>query len=361
ARKCRSSNVRAATRSSCTGTTSRRSPAIRRLPFRALPFSHEGDRDRWSRRAGDRHARARRGRCAEYELPGRLGAWLAEPRGQGRRARLLPDLDAEPARREDRRPVPGHLLDRQGPQLPRELPRARRPRERRRARQLPGLSGPKADPALPRARRARNVAVLQRPGRPHECERDPRDRVPGESGRRPVARSPCVALPRRPVHRQPARDQPVRQRDEGPAESPAAAVEPAGMPPEQHLLDLTTTHSEGVEVIVPPLHHAIVTAKLDVGDLRSAQTKLEDVLRDIDSTYPLTPAGLGVTVAWGIPYFDKYVPAQAKAHLPHDRRAQKQVLLPTRRFPSDPSTTILETNDLVVLLRSDRIEHIEAA
>ena len=139
------------------------------------------------------------------------------------------------------------------------------------------------------------------------------------------------------------------------------AVEPAGMPLEQHLIDLSTTHSEGVEVVVPPLHHAVVTAKLEVSDLRTAQTQLEDVLRDIDSTYVLTPAGLGVTVAWGLPYFEKYVPAQAKAHLPHDRRAQKPVLLPDRRFPSDPSTTILEANDVAVLLRSDRVEHIDVA
>ena len=42
------------------------------------------------------------------------------------------------------------------------------------------------------------------------------------------------------------------------------AVEPAGMPAEQHLLDLATTHSEGIEVVVPPLHSAVVTAKLHV-------------------------------------------------------------------------------------------------
>jgi hypothetical protein len=140
------------------------------------------------------------------------------------------------------------------------------------------------------------------------------------------------------------------------------AAEPAGMPAEQHLLDLATTRSEGVEVIVPPLHSAVVTAKLhDVSDLRGAQQQLEDVLRRIDSRYTLTPAGLGVTVAWGQPYFDRYVPAQAKAHLPRDRRAQKPVLLPTRRFPSDPKSTVLETNDVAVLLRSDRVDHIDAA
>src|SRR5581483_1354777 len=46
---------------------------------------------------------------------------------------------------------------------------------------------------------------------------------------------------------------------------------------------------------------------------------------------------------------------------PFDRRARKPVLLPTRRFPSDPDTTRLESNDVAVLLRSDRLDHIDAA
>ena len=55
------------------------------------------------------------------------------------------------------------------------------------------------------------------------------------------------------------------------------------------------------------------------------------------------------------------MPAQAKLHLPHDRRAGKPALLPTRTFPSDPQDTRLEQNDVAVLLRSDRLDHIEAA
>ena len=138
-------------------------------------------------------------------------------------------------------------------------------------------------------------------------------------------------------------------------------AEPVGMPLEQHVIHLSTTTSEGVEVVVPPLHHAVVTAKLEVSDLRKAQAQLEDVLRQLDATYELSPAGLGVTAGWGIPYFETHVPSQAKVHLPFDRRARKPVLLPTRRFPSDPSSTILEDNDLVVLLRSDHVEHIDDA
>jgi hypothetical protein len=132
------------------------------------------------------------------------------------------------------------------------------------------------------------------------------------------------------------------------------------MPPEQHLISLATTTSEGVEVVVPPLHSEIVTATLHDVDLRKAQTQLEDVLRRLDATYVSNPAGLGVVVAWGLPYFGR-VHAAAERHLPFDRRAQKPVLLPTRRFPSDPASTLLEQNDVAFLLRSDVAAHIDDA
>jgi hypothetical protein len=138
-------------------------------------------------------------------------------------------------------------------------------------------------------------------------------------------------------------------------------AEAAGMPAEQHVINLGTTRSEGVVVVVPPLHSEVVTATLKVSDLRTAQRQLEDVLKTIDSRHQLTPAGLGVTVAWGLPYFTKHVAAQARTHLPYDRRARKPVLLPDRRFPSDPADTILEANDVAVLLRSDHVEHIDDA
>jgi hypothetical protein len=138
-------------------------------------------------------------------------------------------------------------------------------------------------------------------------------------------------------------------------------AEPAGMPPEQHLLDLATVRSDGIEVVVPPLHSEVVTATLNVSDLPAAQRDFEDALRKLDARFPLTPAGLGVTVGWGLPYFERHVARQAKTHLPHDRRAGKPVLLPSRRFPSDPDRTLLERNDVVVLLRSDHREHIDAA
>jgi hypothetical protein len=152
--------------------------------------------------------------------------------------------------------------------------------------------------------------------------------------------------------------------------APAArTVAPVSRPPEQHLLlNVREITDNGVEVLVPPLHHQLVTAKLKVEDdpkaLRNAQAELENGLAKLDDRYDPTPVGLGVTVGWGLPYFRRYVPALAGRHLPVDRRAsrakgkERLVLLDAIRFPSDPPEMKLEDNHLVVLLRSDDLAHI---
>lgn len=144
-------------------------------------------------------------------------------------------------------------------------------------------------------------------------------------------------------------------------EAPRRRPPVAGLPAEQHVIDLGLVEHEGVEVVVPPLHNEVVTGLVQADDLRAAQAKLEDALRELDARYALSPAGLGVTVAWGLPYFERRVPAQARRHLPHDRRAERAVLLPGRRFPSDPASTLLESNDVAVLLRSDSRDRIDEA
>ena len=109
------------------------------------------------------------------------------------------------------------------------------------------------------------------------------------------------------------------------ADSPSRpAAGPA--PPEQHLLDgIGVVVDNDVEVLVPPLHHQIVTATLAVSprpaDLTEAAETFESAIRQLESRYDRTPAGLGITVAWGMPYFDRYVPRQAARHLPVDERA----------------------------------------
>jgi hypothetical protein len=135
---------------------------------------------------------------------------------------------------------------------------------------------------------------------------------------------------------------------------------------EQHLLaHMEVVTRNGVEVLVPPLHHQVVTAEIAPGtDLRRAQDALEAKLRRLEADYNATPAGLGVTVAWGLPYFRRRIGRAARTYLPVDLRASTPghrvpALLDAIRFPSDPADVILEQNDVAVLLRSDRMAHIE--
>jgi len=145
------------------------------------------------------------------------------------------------------------------------------------------------------------------------------------------------------------------------AASPKRPAAATNAPPEQHVFDLSTIQNEGVDVLVPPRHSEVVTATVAVDDLSTARHDLEQALSDLDARYALNPAGLGVTIAWGLPYFEQRVAAAAKSQLPFDRRAGKPALLPARRFPSDPHSTRLEENDAAVLLRSDTREHIDEA
>ena len=140
-------------------------------------------------------------------------------------------------------------------------------------------------------------------------------------------------------------------------------------PAEQHLLaEAKLLVHDGIEVIEPPLHHQVVTARLGVrrqpDELARAQAALEKALRRIEERYEVTPAGLAVSVAWGLPYFRRFVPDLADRHLPIDRRASTSAKRPVSaafdatRFPSDLSTTILERNEVAFLLRSDDREHV---
>ena len=146
------------------------------------------------------------------------------------------------------------------------------------------------------------------------------------------------------------------------APSRAAAATPA-LPAEQHLLvDVPVITDNGVEVLVPPLHHQLVTAKLRVGRtkaaLREAQRELEQALQTMDRSFAPTPAGLGLAVAWGLPYFRRYVAAPWASYAPRDLRASGPALLDAILFPSDPTYARLEQNDIVVHLRSDSLAHI---
>src|SRR5580765_5397634 len=56
----------------------------------------------------------------------------------------------------------------------------------------------------------------------------------------------------------------VDQLTAAPHRTPATSL-----PPEQHVFHLGSVQSEGVEVLVPPLHSEIVTARIATSDLRA--------------------------------------------------------------------------------------------
>ena len=143
-----------------------------------------------------------------------------------------------------------------------------------------------------------------------------------------------------------------------------------------------------VAMLVPPLHDQVVTAKLKLPAtakvLREAQRLLESVLLELERQLPPTPKGVGIAVAWGLPYFERYVPRLGTttgffegrrsypAYLPIDVATSKTegrtiyALREARTFPSDQpplgfGSVRLEQNDVAVLLHGDSLANIGEA
>lgn len=152
---------------------------------------------------------------------------------------------------------------------------------------------------------------------------------------------------------------------------PTEAAGDDALPPEQHrILELRTTREQGKTILIPPLHHQVVTATLllprDRSRLQDAQRRLEQTLATLEQSYHPTPGGLAITVAWGGPCFERYVSGPAATMLPLDTRAAADAgqpvpaLLDAIRFPSDPASVVLEQNDLAARLASDSLDTIAA-
>src|SRR5260221_1909540 len=140
-------------------------------------------------------------------------------------------------------------------------------------------------------------------------------------------------------------------------------------------------------VLVPPLHNHVITATLKVPAnaqaLQEAQHHLESVLLGLEQRFPPPPSGLGIVTAWGLPYFQHYIPSLGKsssffragtrypAYLPVDLMTSKQrgqtvyAIQESMTFPSDQpppgfGPVRLEQNEVAVLLRSDSLANIMA-
>jgi hypothetical protein len=182
------------------------------------------------------------------------------------------------------------------------------------------------------------------------------------------------------------------------ARPPARAAFAAAQPmQEQYLLQneqVIEVNGAGVEssagtiaVRVPALHDHVITATLNVPAnakaLQEAQQHLESVLLGLEQPFPPTPTGLGIALAWGLPYFHHYIPSLGKpspfftagtrypTYLPVDLVTSKlegktvYAVQDARTFPSDQpppgfGPVHLEQNDVALLLRSDSLSNIMA-
>jgi hypothetical protein len=180
-----------------------------------------------------------------------------------------------------------------------------------------------------------------------------------------------------------------------------APARPVGAKPpsqEQYLLENTQVinvngsglqHKHGsVAVHVPPLHDHVITAKLNVAAtpaaLQEAQRHLDSVLAKLETQFDPSPAGVGVTIAWGLPYFEQFIPSlgttseffeagtRFPAYLPIDMATSKSkgasvsALQEARTFPSDTpppgfGPVRLEQNHVAVVLRGDSLANVTSA
>ena len=361
---------------------------------------------------------------AGFDPPAPLKATCAHRLGWQRlanqiaRRRLLPGLAARPAHRADRRAVEQHQRGQPRPQLPRELHLAgHRHARTSAASSTSSCAATRAheDPDLPRrAQRRRRTPCFAEPERAGERERDQRDALHGQPGRRRLAPPAALAAQGRPLHRLRAPRAPARlpqggrvpqararlaradralarRREPDPRESfspaprpgrsarpastssstgsPARAARPAAVAsraaraaPARGSPGRRPGGGRGARAAAPPRGRDRAGSTWAARDLRDAQATLEQVLAGLDARLPGRPRPGSASPSPGaFRTSTASSPPRPAAYLPYDRRAGKPALLDARRFPSDPVDTVLEANDVAILLRSDQRAHIDDA
>ena len=123
-------------------------------------------------------------------------------------------------------------------------------------------------------------------------------------------------------------------------------------------------------VAIPPIFNDVFTAKVkpsvlsSAAALKAARTRLENALVAVESPYPDTAAGLTMVIAWGLPYFKSGLLATLSGqYLPRLPAAAGggPAILDAIKFDSDPTTVVLESNDVVFKFRSDKQSIVQAA
>ncbi len=128
---------------------------------------------------------------------------------------------------------------------------------------------------------------------------------------------------------------------------------------------------EHVRVQLAPVYTTFVTFALTRTPTEADQQTLANALTRIEASYPFAPSGVFMTIAYGIPYFERLpggmTGALVAAHMPRLRTEPERYVLeeavpgPTDVSPLNPGITKerfsvpvqIEANDVLLTLRSD--------
>jgi hypothetical protein len=136
---------------------------------------------------------------------------------------------------------------------------------------------------------------------------------------------------------------------------------------------------DGVVVRFPPVYTSFTTLALRRRPSRADQERLQTALLAVERRHPAGPRGVLLTVAYGIPYFER-LPGGLDGglvydHIPRLRSDARRPVLeeavagPTDVSPSNPGVVKrafnvpvrIESNDMLIIMRSDSTRIIDAA
>jgi hypothetical protein len=134
---------------------------------------------------------------------------------------------------------------------------------------------------------------------------------------------------------------------------------------------------ERVSVVFPPVYTLFATCSLSRTPTNADRETLSQALAEVESSYPFSPSGVFTTVAYGVPYFERLPGGMAGTLVagnmpklvkePQRYALEEAVPGPTDVSPSNPEVTKarynipvqIESNDMVIVLRSDSTEILD--
>jgi hypothetical protein len=161
----------------------------------------------------------------------------------------------------------------------------------------------------------------------------------------------------------------------------AAAAGTTALPEIQFQIErfLPAFSAEGVRVRLGPVYTTFATISLTRTPTLADQTRLAEALAKVELAYPFTPAGIFMSLAYGVPYFQRLPGGMGGAlvagHMPRlasepQRFALEEALPgPTDVSPENPGVSKqrfnvpvqIESNDMLLTLRSDSSANIDDA